>query len=385
LNQNPTIKDIFWSFLRLGLTAFGGPAMVAYIRELAVTRHQWLDEADFKNGVALCQSIPGATAIQTAAYAGLRAHGVAGAAAAYVGFGLPAFLSMLLLSILYVRFNDLPRFISLFNGLQVIVVAIVLQAVISFGRNVANNYKSILFALLAALLFWFGLSPFTVILGAGAMGIVAYREPVLKRMVDSQSKETPSTARKLTLILVVFLLCIAGLYLLDYRLFDLGKVMLKIDLFAFGGGFGSLPLMLHEVVSARGWLDSKTFMDGIALGQVTPGPIIITATFVGFLLYGLSGAIIATVSIFTPSFLILIVSAPFFDRLKDSTYFLRAIDGIFASFVGLLVYVCIKFAIAVPWDFMRIALGLASFIALLRKLDIIYVVFGGAVISMIIF
>jgi len=128
LNKTPTIKDLFIAFFRLGLTAFGGPAMIVHIRELSTQRNQWLDENDFKNGVALCQSIPGATAIQAAAYVGLRVRGISGALAAYVGFGLPAFIFMLFLSVLYAKFSNLPKFISLFNGLQVIVVAIIFNA-----------------------------------------------------------------------------------------------------------------------------------------------------------------------------------------------------------------------------------------------------------------
>ena len=128
MDTMPTIRDLFIAFFRLGLTAFGGPAMVAHIRELSTRRHQWLDETAFKNGVALCQSIPGATAIQAAAYVGLKVRGISGALAAYIGFGLPAFILMLILSVLYARFNSLPSFISLFNGLQVIVVAIIINA-----------------------------------------------------------------------------------------------------------------------------------------------------------------------------------------------------------------------------------------------------------------
>jgi len=157
--------------------------------------------------------------------------------------------------------------------------------------------------------------------------------------------------------------------------------MLKIDLFAFGGGFASLPLILHEIVNNRGWLDSKTFMDGIALGQITPGPIVITATFVGYMVYGVLGALVATIAIFTPSFFMVITVAPFFDKLKNSIYFMKAIDGIFASFVGLLLYVCIKFTIVVPWDIVRIILCVAVLIALLRKVNILYIVPIGAAIS----
>ena len=384
MNMKPAIKDLFIAFFRLGLTAFGGPAMVAHIKELSTRRHQWLDETDFKNGVALCQSIPGAIAMQVAAYVGFRVRGISGALVAYSGFGLPAFILMLILSALYARFNSLPTFISLFNGLQVIVVAIIFHATYSFGRNITNNYKNILIALLAAISFWFGVSPFVVIIGAGILGMALLKISTASAVVNSETKETQWNAMQIAGLLVTFLICFAGLYFLSSLLFNLAAVMLKIDLFAFGGGFASLPLMLHEVVINRGWMDSKTFMDGIALGQITPGPIIITATFVGYLVYGLSGALVATIAILTPSFFMVITVAPFFDRLKNSVYFMKAIDGIFASFVGLLLYVCIKFTMTFPWDVIRILLGLAALTALLRKVDILYIVPVGAAVSVVV-
>ena len=358
--------------------------MVAHIRELATRRHQWLDETDFKNGVALCQSIPGAIVMQLAAYVGLRVRGISGALAAYTGFALPAFILMLILSALYARFNSLPKFTSLFNGLQVIVVAIIFNAVFSFGRNIINNYRSIIIALLSAILFWLGVSPFVVIVGAGILGMAVFRMNISGNSVDYDKAETKWNARQFSGLLVAFLICFTGLYFLNSALFNLAAVMLKVDLFAFGGGFASLPLMLHEVVMVRGWMDSKTFMDGIALGQVTPGPIVITAAFVGYLIYGILGASVATIAIFTPSFFMVVTVAPFFDRLKNSVYFMRAIDGIFASFVGLLLFVCIKFAMTVPWDIMRILLGLAALTALLRKIDILYIVPIGAAVSVVV-
>lgn len=355
--------------------------MVAHIRELSTERHQWLDEVDFKNGVVLCQSIPGAIAMQVAAYVGFRIKGISGALSAYIGFGLPSFIIMVILSALYVRFNSLPKFISLFNGLQVIVVAIIFNAVLSFGRNIVHSYRSIIVAIVSAGLFWLGISPFAVIIGAGILGMTLFRVSIPGASVYDNKKERKWNTKELAGLLVVFLICLAGIYFINPILFSLAAVMLKIDLFAFGGGFASLPLMLNEVVINRGWLDSKTFMDGIALGQVTPGPIVITAAFVGYLVYGILGAIVATIAIFTPSFFMVVTIAPFFDRLKNSVYFMRAIDGIFASFVGLLLYVCIKFTMTVPWDAIRILLGFMALVALLRKVDTLYIVSIGAVIS----
>ena len=358
--------------------------MVAHIRELSTQRNQWLDKNDFKNGVALCQSIPGATAIQAAAYVGLRVRGISGALAAYIGFGLPAFILMLILSVVYTRFNSLPKFISLFNGLQVIVVAIIINATYSFGRNIANNYRSVIVALLSALLLWLGISPFMVIVGAGILGMAFLKVSASGTMVNFETKETQWNAKQIIGLLVIFLICFTGLYFLSTILFKLAAVMLKVDLFAFGGGFASLPLMLHEVVINRGWLDSKTFMDGIALGQVTPGPIVITATFVGYLTGGLIGAIVSTIGIFTPSFLMLVGIAPFFDKLKSSKYFSRIIKGILASFVGLLLFVTINFAMNVPWDMIRLLIALLALAALFKKVDVLYIVLIGSVISALI-
>ena len=146
----PSLPQIFWAFLRLGLTAFGGPAMIPYIGEMAVTKRQWLTRPSFKEGVAVAQTIPGATAMQTAAYVGLRIRGISGAAAAYIGFGLPAFLLMVVLSAAYRATHALPVSLSVFLGLQVIVVAIVAKAAFTFGRTTVKGWEDALVGLAAA-------------------------------------------------------------------------------------------------------------------------------------------------------------------------------------------------------------------------------------------
>jgi chromate transporter len=222
-------------------------------------------------------------------------------------------------------------------------------------------------------------------MGAGTAGAFLFTNPE-----SVLSPLPPVKVNKWTYGPVVILstIVIVGLIMLSIankELFHLASLMLKIDLFAFGGGFASVPLMLHEIVDVRNWLDSKTFMDGIALGQVTPGPIIITSTFVGYMLYGLAGSVVSTIAIFTPSFLILTAAVPVFDRLKSSRYFTGITKGIFSSFVGLLLYVTLKFALAVPWDILRALLGLAALMALVKKIDILYIVLIGAVISLVLF
>ncbi len=383
--HKPVTAGLFLSFLKLGLTAFGGPAMVAYIREMSVTRHKWLDEETFKDGVVICQSIPGATAMQTAAYVGLRSKGISGALVSYVGFGLPAFILMLFLSSLYKEYHSVPGAISLFNGLQVVVVAIVANAVWSFGKNTFRDYKDILLAVTSSVLFWAGISPIIVIAVAALAGLLFHWRTNISPPPEIGRKRNNHSLKRLLLLLLFPFAGLFALYMTDMKLFKLAALMMKIDLFAFGGGFASLPLMLHEIVNVRGWLDNKTFMDGIALGQVTPGPIVITSTFVGQMINGLSGAIVATLAIFTPSFLMVVAITPVFDRLKASLFFTRATKGILASFVGLLFFVDIKFASTVPWDIGRSLLVFAAFAALLKKTEIVFVVLTAAVISVFVF
>ncbi len=167
-------------------------------------------------------------------------------------------------------------------------------------------------------------------------------------------------------------------------LFQLAVLMSKIDLIAFGGGFASVPLVFHEIVEVRAWMDGPTFLNGIVLGRFTPGPIVITATFVGYLVYGLSGAIVATTAIFLPSFLILVGIAPYFDRLRASPWFARAIGGILCSFVGLLFTVSMRFAFNVQWDLPHMTLAGAAFTALIFKLDILWVVLAGTAVSVLV-
>jgi chromate transporter len=162
--QRPVLTNLFLSFLKLGVTAFGGPAMVPYIGKMAVEQRRWLDEETFRDGVALCQTIPGATAMQTAAYVGFRARGVAGAAASFIGFGLPALLLMVGLSAFYSRSHTLPPVVSVFNGLQIIVVAIIANAAVSFGKTSLKGFRDVIIAMIAAGMFGSRVNPILVII-----------------------------------------------------------------------------------------------------------------------------------------------------------------------------------------------------------------------------
>jgi chromate transporter len=378
----PSLFELFGSFLRLGAVSFGGPAMVAYIGRLAVVRRAWIAEEDFKAGVALCQAIPGATAMQCAAYVGLRSRGLAGSVAAYVGFGLPAFLLMLAASVAYQRAVNLQAVNSALVGLRCIVVALIVNAAWTFARSAIRGFWPALLAAGAAAMFLLGCSPFLIVLGAGVLGPV-----VLGRQASSARRPSVSPGwRAVRAPLMVFAVGagLVGLLLVAApKLATLALVMMKVDVFAFGGGFASVPLMFREVVHARGWMLANTFMDGIALGQITPGPIVITATFVGYQVAGLAGAAVATAGIFLPSIFVVTLAEPWFRSLNASGVFNAVSRGLVLSFVGLLASVAIQFAVAAPWSLPSVVLASAALVALLLKVDVLWVVLVGGVLAAI--
>lgn len=377
---------IFLVFLRLGFTAFGGPATVAYIREVIVTKRRWVEDASFREGVALCQSIPGATAMQTAAYAGLCAGGPPGAAAAYLGFGLPAFGLMVALSCFYGQYHGVEMLASPLAGLRAATAAIMANAAWSFSAANARDWRSVLIASVAAAALTAGGPPIGAVVLAAVMGVYLYRNTLHGAERPAAALAAGPLAPRRTLRMAVTTAVAAALVLALLRaaspaLFNLAALMMKIDLFAFGGGYASVPLMLHEVVDKMRWMDKQTFMDGIALGQVTPGPIVITATFVGALTAGIAGAAAATFGIFTPSFVVLLAAAACMDRLRRLKWFRTALQGALACFVGLLIVVALRFATGVAWTPWAAAMASGAFIALRRGVGVHWVVLGCLIVS----
>ncbi|MBI2232002.1 MAG: chromate efflux transporter [Deltaproteobacteria bacterium] len=286
------------------------------------------------------------------------------------------------LSAFYVRFHALPSVVSLFNGLQAIIVAIVANAAVSFGKASLKSLRDGMIAVIAAVMFALKVSPILVILSAALSGLLLMRKNSPPDL-GARSETDSGSTRPFLIIGSVAAFALVVLFFSERKLFDLAVIMLRIDLFAFGGGFASVPLMLHEIVEVRSWIDDQTFLDGIALGQVTPGPIVITAAFVGYMVYGIIGSVVATISVFLPSFLIVIGTVPAMGRVRRSVYFTGVFGAILCSFVGLLLSVTFRFASGIAWDVPRALLAIAGFIALLLRTEIIWLVVVGTVVSII--
>jgi chromate transporter len=288
---------------------------------------------------------------------------------------------MLGLSAWYARAQAVPSVLALMNGLQIVVVALIAHAAWTFGRPSMRSARAVAIAAGSTALYLFHVNPFGVIASSAAAGLALFRT------APAHAGGRPHRIRSAWWRWAVFAAALAaglaGVRLVDPRLFQLSMLMLRVNLFAFGGGFSSLPLMLQEVVDGRHWMTARTFMDGIALGQVTPGPISITATFIGYHLSGVFGAVVATIAMFTPSLVVLLATAPHFDRIRSSALYARASKGIAAGFVGLLAVMAYRFAQGIAWSVSGGLLGVASMAALLRKIDVLYIVLAAVLLSML--
>lgn len=354
--------------------------MFAHVRKHIVDKKGWLDGSTFDSGLALCQVIPGAIIMQLVTYIGLKIRGIRGAIVCFVGFGLPAFLIMLVLSVLYKNSQNITGVELVLTSLRVIIVAIVANAAYTFGKKNFRTINDWIISAVAAGLFLTKMHPALVLLIAAILGLLITR----KDFSPSNEPVKSKTFRFFLLALALTLVSVLILFIAARNYFTLSTIMLRIDLFSFGGGLASMPIMYHELVDLHKWFDAHTFMDGAILGQVTPGSIIIAATFFGYMHFGFLGSLLATIYVFTPSFLILMGIIPFFDRLSKYPQFNRVINGILCSFVGLLVVVTYRFSIGIHWDLINILLALAAFILLLLKTDIIWIVSGGVIFSVVI-
>ena len=377
-----TAWNLFVFFARLGATAFGGPAILARMREVTVAPKGWLAPGTFDEGIALSQTVPGATAVQCAAYIGLRSCGLRGAAAATLGFCLPAFVLMLVASVLYGRMAGWGAGQAILQGLRAMVTAIVSSSALDLARRQLHHWREQAISAMAAVLMLAKCGPILAIGIAGAAGVLFLRG---SGQGATSSRHPPLPAGKISkqvgLVLASAACLLVLLFAFAPTLGRLALVMMKVSVFAFGGGYAALPLMLHECVTKQGWLTAGGFMDGVALGQVSPGPLSIIAAFVGYKVGSFLGAVVATIGVFFPCFVVIVAAAPWFERLQRYHLFRAATQGAAVSLAGLLVAVAIQFGQTVSWTVTKGALAVVALLALQLGVNVLWIVAVGGTIA----
>jgi chromate transporter len=365
--------------------------MIEPIRRRVVDDKKWLDQREFLDGVALCQVVPGATVVQLATYIGQRLRGPAGALAGALAFILPAFFLMLGLSWLYVRFGELSWVKALSRGLNAVVIALLLQAFWRLGKGIQKEWLDLLLAGAALGALYFQVNYLVVFVGAGLLRLVLSSTrgaPAAPGSIAADPR--PGAAwSALRAVLVTLGLC-AGIFgILWYAnplMASLAGIMFKVGLISFGGGYVMIPVLQWEVVDRLGWLTLRQFLDGILMGYVTPGPLIILAAFVGYIITGVAGAAVATAFIFLPPILIVVALTPYYQRVKEARWMRPLIQGILAALVGMLALVTVQMGLGAITGWPTFALMTGAAMALIVfDLNLLIVIAVAAALSLVMF
>lgn len=375
-----SLGEVALLFLRLGTTAFGGPAAhIAMMEDEAVRRRRWLTRDEFLDLLGAANLIPGPNSTELALHIGRRQAGWPGLIAAGVCFILPAFLMVMIFAWVYVRFGTLPQAAGILYGVKPVIVAIVAQALWGLGRAALKTKFLVFVALAAVVLTVLGVNELAVLFGAGAMTGFA------RRRHSASAPKALLAPAPFALVLQAGTAGAAGAAA-TFNLTTLFLVFLKTGAVLFGSGYVLLAFLRADLVERYGWLTNAQLLDAIAVGQVTPGPVFTTATFVGYVLGGGWGAFVATVSIFLPAFFFVAASGPLVPRLRRSVVAGAFLDGVNAASLALMAVVSVALGRAALIDPPTVALAAASVVLLMRwRVNSAWLVAGGALVGVLLF
>jgi chromate transporter len=387
------LSEILRVFLRVGTIGFGGFAgILVLIRQAVVEKRRWLNEEQLAVAVAMGQMLPGPFVSNYAEYIGYELRGMPGMIAAAVSLLAPCFLLMCALSFLYFRFGSVPVVSRLFAGVQPVVVGILAWATLSVGRANIRHWFGLPIAAAAATALYFGVDVLLVTVGCGVLGIAfsgawRWRKPEAHtQAADSATRSPESKVKGLLLSVGPLLGSAAGMAgpALSVRAAELAFVFLKVGTVIFGGGFAAIPFLQHEVVDLRHWLTMREFIDGVALGQMTPGPVAITATFIGYKVLGLPGALLATLGTFVPSFFMLWGLIHIYRRVSGHWLVRGFLAGVLPAVVGMILSATVFIGRAALTGPAPALAALLAMLLLLRfRTDPVWLILGGALLGLV--
>jgi len=328
-----TLRDLILYFLKLGSTGFGGPvALVGYIHRDLVERKKWFSEEDYREGLALSQLSPGPLAAQLGIYLGFVHYGVIGATAAGVAFVLPSFIMVVLISIAYKLYGGLPWMQAVFYGVGAAVIGII--AVSAYHLSTKNISRLHWHAVKEHWLLWL------FFISMAIVTIITQSEKVwyfIALGLLYMLVKAPPVWLKKTSAVPVILFANIGFWEFQWStLTQIAWYFSKAGAFVFGSGLAIVPFLHAGVVTKFGWLSEAQFVDAVAVAMITPGPIIITVGFIGFLVAGFPGACVAALAVFTPCYLFTVIPAPYFKKIAKNKSIRAFVDGITAAVMGAL-------------------------------------------------
>lgn len=372
------LKELALLFLKLGTIAFGGPAAhIAMMEDEVVRRKHWLEREEFLDLLGMTNLIPGPNSTEMAIHIGYRQRGFMGLLVTGSCFILPAALIVVAIAWAYVRFGTLPAADGLLYGVKPVVIAVVLQALLRLARTAVKTKFLALIGLVAVVLNFLGVNELVVLFGAGV---------VVSMVRWLRHRQPPTTLFAATPIITLAQVGLAATTAVNFSLWSLFLFFLKVGAVLFGSGYVLLAFLRADLVERWRWLSDAQLLDAIAVGQVTPGPVFTTATFIGYILAGPLGAIVSTLGIFLPAFLFVALSGPLIPFLRRSAIARAFLDGLNVASLALMVVVTWELGISALLDWVTVALAIASAILLLRfQVNSVWLVLGGAIIGLLAF
>lgn len=398
MNQ-PTFAEAFKFWLKLGFISFGGPAgQIAIMQKELVENKKWIDNDDFLHALNYCMLLPGPEAQQLATYCGWKMHGIKGGIVAGAFFVIPSIFFLLFLSYIYANFGSVPQVDAILDGFKAVVVAIVVEAVLKIGKKAFKSKWHIVIAALAFVAIYFLQIPFPlIVLGALIIGFVSSKFKVQSSKSEAQSQIQNSKFPIWQTIFVCFFLWLIPFCILLF-IYGYENLTVKIYLFftqsafvTFGGAYAVLAYV-NQAVVANGWVTATQTVDGLALAETTPGPLIMVLQFIGFMAgwnatnstpFAILCGLITTYVTFLPSFLFIFAGANYIEKLRTNQNLTTALSFVTASVCGVILNLALTFGATVIYhhahfDWFALILAIASFIALyFLKADVLLIVILG--------
>ena len=367
------LAEVAALFLRLGTIAFGGPAAhIAMMHDEVVKHRKWLSDQEFLDLVGATNLIPGPNSTEMAIYIGFLRAGLPGLIIGGVCFIVPAMLIVLVLAWVYVRFGATPQATWALYGIKPVVIAIIVQAIWNLGQKAVKGPLTMVVGVIVLALYFLSVNEIALLFGGGLIVMFAMNYQRLRKRAMGAA-----------------LIPIGGMGILSqismpFSLPLLFLIFLKIGAVLYGSGYVLLAFLRADFVIRLGWLTDQQLIDAVAIGQVTPGPVFTTATFIGYILGGIPGALLATLGIFLPSFIFVAIASLLIHRIRDSVWFGSLMDGVNVAALGLMAAVTWQLGQAAFIDPVTILIALASFVFLIRfKVNSTWLILGGALTGLL--
>lgn len=371
------LQEIALVFLKLGSLSFGGPAAhIALMDEEIVQKRKWLSREKFADLLGATNLIPGPNSTELAIHLGFERGGLLGLLIAGTAFILPAMAIVLAFAVLYAQFGTLPEVSGILYGIKPVIIAIIIQALYRLGRSVVKTKLAAAVGVSVAALSFLGVDEIPLLLASGALTMAILNWDRLR------SKRFSAAA--LPLWLFTSQLGQQAAKAVGMPLHSIFLTFLKIGSVLYGSGYVLLAFLQAELVDRFAVITSQQLIDAVAVGQFTPGPVFTTATFIGYLLHGVPGAVLATVGIFLPAFLLVLLLNPLIPRMRQSKWVSGALDGVNAASLGLMATVSVKLGLASLLDPFTIVLFLVALALMMKfKFNTAWAILAGGAIGFI--